>query len=405
MSLNVAVKEKEHVNSDSVEMLKSRISELAPLISKNSADSEKNRRVSEETIKALKDAGVFKLMQPKRYGGYEGSIRDHLDVTSLIAESCGGAGWVTALVNVCSFFSGLFCERAQEDVYGPNPDALLAGVFSPSADTERVEGGLRVSGKWYASSGSLHADWALCGVLEHDDKGNVAGQYMALFPMEQAEIEDTWFTCGMRASGSNCIVAKDIVVPDHRLLDMSKVLVGEPATEFKDELSYRKPFMSVAGIVLVGAQLGLARAALKIVKEGAHKRAITYTTFQKQSDSAVFKALLGEAAAKIDTAHAIAYAAADMIDQAGDRCELLDFQTRAKLRTFSSVVVENVTEALSILINNYGAGAFAEFCPLQRIWRDSNAAARHSMVLPQVSYEVYGESLLGAENSGITYLV
>jgi len=384
--------------------LVSRALALGPLLVRNAQKSEQDRRAHQENIDAIAEAGLFRLMVPKRFGGHQGSIRSHLEVTAALAESCAGTAWVTALTNVCAWFVGLYPRRAQEDVFGANPDARVAGVFTPSTDCRRVEGGLMVSGKWYWSSGSLHADWVTVGVMEHDAHGAFVGHYLALMPKSDVSIEDTWFTVGMRASGSNCIVAKDVFVPDHRLLDVGAAVNSDYPTEFKDEAEYRAPFVPVAALVLVGAQLGMGRAALKYVIEKAPQRSIAYTSFEKQTSSVMFQAQIAEASLKIDTAHLHAFRAAADIDNAARRGEKLDYVTRARVRADSGVVVTAITDALNILISAHGAGTFSEASPLQRIWRDSNTAARHAVVMPSVGIEVYGKALLGVENT-VTPLV
>lgn len=386
------------------EALVERAKALGPLLAKNAVQSEQDRRAHEENIAAISKAGLFRLMVPKRYGGYEGSIKAHLDVTAALAESCAGTAWVAALTNVCAWFASLYPKKAQDEVFGANPDARVAGVFTPSPKTRRVDGGLVVSGKWYWSSGSLHADWAVVGALECDQNGAFVGQYLALIPRKDFEIEDTWYTVGMRASGSNCIVAEDVFVPNHRLLDVNAAVHGTYATEFKNEAAYRAAFVPVAALVLIGAQLGIGRAALRFVIEKAPQRAIAYTSFQKQTDSVVFQMQIAEAALKIDTAHLHAYRAAADIDNAAHRGEQMEYLSRARVRADTGVVATQVLDALNILISAHGAGAFAESSPLQRMWRDANTAARHAIAMPAVGTEVYGKALLGVENT-VTPLV
>lgn len=389
------------INADD---LVGRASALGSLLAKNALQSEKDRRAHQENIDAIQDAGLFRLMVPKRYDGFQSSVRTHLEVTAALAESCAGTAWVVALTNVCAWFVGLYAKKAQDEVFGANPEARVAGVFSPSKDCRRVEGGLMVSGKWYWSSGSLHADWVTVGVAEHDSNGAFVGQYLALLPKQDITIEDTWYTVGMRASGSNCVIAKEVFVPDHRLLDIHAAVNSDYPTEFKNEAEYRGAFVPVAALVLVGAQLGLGRAALKYVMEKAPQRAIAYTTFEKQTDSVVFQTQIAQAAMKIDTAHLHAFRAAADIDDSAQRGEKMDYTTRARVRADTGLVVTYITDAINILISAHGAGTFAEGSPLQRIWRDSNTAARHAVVLPAVGMEVYGKALLGVENT-VTPLV
>ncbi|WP_205194868.1 acyl-CoA dehydrogenase family protein [Burkholderia sp. Ax-1719] len=391
-------------SSPTLRELVQRATALQPLLMKNAVESERNRRASEENIAAIAEAGLFRLMVPKRYGGYEGTLRSHLEVSAALGEACGGTAWVVALTNVCAWFAGLFPKQAQDEVWGDNPDARVSGVFTPSPQSRRVEGGLVISGKWYFSSGSLHADWAAVGVIEHDENGAFKKQYLALVPMSELSIEDTWFTAGMRASGSNCIVGSEVFVPDHRLLDMMEAIEGRYATECKDEAAYRAAFVPLAALILTGPQLGMGRAALKFVIEKAPQRAIAYTSFEKQTDSTVFQTQIAEAALKIDNAHLRAFRAADEIDAAAYHDTQLDYVTRARMRADTGAVTTYITDALNTLLWAHGAGGFAETSPMQRWWRDSNTAARHAVGLPAIGLELYGKALLGVENN-ITPLV
>ena len=372
---------------------------LRPLLLKNAAESERQRRAVEENIRSIAEAGLFRLAVPRRYAGHEGTLESHLQVSGALAEGCGGTAWVVALTNVCAWFTGLFPERAQDDVFKSNHDARVAGVFAPSFQTRRVDGGLVASGKWYTSSGILHADWALVGVAEQNSHGALVAQYLALIPIADVSIEDTWFTAGMRASGSNCIVAKEVFIPDHRLMNLAEAVQGVYPTELKNEAVYRAAFMPVAALILVGPQLGMGRAALKYVIEKAPQRAIAYTSFERQTDSTAFQMQIAEAALKIDTAHLRAFRAAREVDEAARRGQPLDYLTRARVRADTGLIVSLINEALHTLISAHGAGSFAESSPMQRIWRDSNTAARHAIALPAVANEIYGKALLGVENT------
>ncbi|HZZ13236.1 MAG TPA: acyl-CoA dehydrogenase family protein [Paraburkholderia sp.] len=404
VALAEAYRPNEAMAAASLHELTRRAEALQPLLSKNAAESDRNRRASEENIRAIAEAGLFRLMVPKRYGGYEGSLRAHLEVSAALGEACGGSAWVVALTNVCAWFTGLFPQQAQDEVFGANADARVSGVFTPSKQSRRVEGGLIISGKWYFSSGSLHADWAMVGVIEHDQNGAFKAQYLALVPMSEVSIEDTWYTAGMRASGSNCIVGNEVFVPDHRLMDIMAAVKGEYLTELKNEATYRAAFVPFAALILTGPQLGMGRAALKYVIEKAPQRAIAYTSFEKQTDSTVFQMQIADAALKVDTAHLRAYRSADEIDDAAQRNVQLDYVTKARVRADTGLITTLITDAINVLLSAHGAGSFAEGSPMQRWWRDSNTAARHAVGLPAIGNEVYGKALLGVENT-VTPLV
>ncbi len=215
-----------------------RVREIAPILTKNAAEGERNRRVVEESIQAMTDAGLFKLAVPKRYGGYETSMRTMLDVSAAVAESDGGTAWVLTLTNVCAWLTGLFPTRAQDEVFGADPDAKVSGVLTPTSETTRVDGGYRVTGRWYYNSGSWHATWAVLGIPITNDAGEVIDQGLALIPTSEMQLEDTWFVAGMKSSGSNCLVATDVFVPDHRVMAVPPAIEGTyPSENLADEPS------------------------------------------------------------------------------------------------------------------------------------------------------------------------
>lgn len=381
-----------------------RIIALQPLLAANSAQGETDRRVVEESITALTEAGVFKIAQPKRYGGYETSMRTMLDVSAAVGEADGGTAWVVTLCNVCAWMTGLFPERAQDDVWADTPEAKVSGVLAPTAECTKVDGGYRVKGRWYYNSGSWHADWAALGIPIVDEQGETVDQGLALIPRADLEVQETWFVAGMRASGSNCLVADGAFVPEHRVISIPPAIEGNYATEHKDETLYRSAFVPLLALVLAGPQLGMGRKALRLVTEKAAKKAISYTFYTAQADSVAFQMQLAEAAMMIDTAHLHAYRAADDIDTAAAEGRYLDPLRRARVRADTGWVLDHVTKAIDILLFAHGAGSFAESNPLQRIWRDSAVAARHAVTLPAVNYEIYGKSLLGREDQ-ITPLI
>lgn len=388
---------------DAAELLDA-VRRIQPLLAANAAQGEQDRRVVEESMTALADAGVFKIAQPKRYGGYETSMRTILDVCATVAESDGGTAWVVTLCNACAWMAGLYPERAQDDVWGENPDAKVSGVLAPTADCVKVDGGYRVTGRWYYNSGSWHADWAELGIPVPDAEGAVVDQGLALVPRGDLRLEETWFVAGMRSSGSNCLIADDIFVPDYRVLSVPPAIEGRYATEHTEEALYRSAFVPILSLVLAGPQLGMGRKVLEIVTEKAARKPVSYTDYTSQSDSVAFQMQLAEAAQMIDSAHLHAYRAAADIDRAAAEGSYPDLLTRARVRADTGWVLNQITRAIDMLLFAHGAGSFAEVNPLQRLWRDSAVAARHAVTLPAVGYEVYGKALLGRDDQ-ITPLI
>jgi alkylation response protein AidB-like acyl-CoA dehydrogenase len=378
-----------------LEQLLLRIEETKPILSANVDETEGTRRIAQANIDALTKAGVFKVTVPRRFGGYEMTIREKLEVSAAVAEACGSTGWVVALTNVCNWMASVLPDQAQQDIFGANPDARVAGVLNPSADVQRVDGGYEVSGQWPWASGSWHADWALVGIVVPDEAGQPVDQALAFIPMSELSIKDTWFVAGMKGTGSNTIIADKVFVPEHRLHSVPQALQNEYATEHTDEALYRSSFIPVLTLILAGPQLGLGRAALRFVVDKAPKRGIAYTKFERQIDSTAFQLQIATAATLIDTAHLHAFRAAADIDTAAAAGEKLSYVSRARVRADTAYAIIKIREAIDALLSAHGASSFAEVSPLQRIWRDANTAGRHAVVDPLVNQEVYGKALLG----------
>lgn len=384
-----------------IEEMTARVRALLPVLERNAARGEQERRVAQESIDALAEAGVFKIAQPKRYGGYELPVRAQIEVSATVAEADGGTAWVVTLCNQCAWMAGLFPEQAQDDVWKDNPDAKISGVVTPSAESVKVDGGYLVNGRWYYNSGSWHSDWAVLGMPVVDAAGEAIDHGIALIPRSDLGFEETWFVAGMKSSGSNCLIAKDVFVPDHRIISAPKAWLGEVGTEHTEETLYRSAFTPVLALGVAAPQLGMARKVLELVSAKAATKPLTFTFYKTQSESAVFRHQIAEAAMLIDSAHLHAYRAVDEIDRAASAGEFPNEVLRARARADAGWIVANVTKAINLLLFAHGAAGFAENNVIQRHWRDSAVAGRHAYIVPDVSLEMYGTALL-AQGQNIT---
>ncbi len=285
---------------DLAELLK-RAEGLRPLLERNAETTDSLRRLPDEVVTAVREAGLCRLMVPRRFGGYQTSIRTYLEVIAELGRGCGSTAWVASLINVCAWLAALFPDRAQRDVWGANPDAWVAGSLAPHGTAVAVDGGWRVTGRWMWASGCLHAQWAACGIHMNNAAGETTNFGLSLMPMSDLTIEDTWFMAGMKGTGSNTIVAKDVFVPEHRFLPYPAAFQGSYRTEHTDEAVYHVALVPVTILILAGSQLGLAQAALDHVVAKAPARGVTHTNFGKQAESTGFQILVAEAAMKIET--------------------------------------------------------------------------------------------------------
>ncbi|MCH6171227.1 acyl-CoA dehydrogenase family protein [Pseudonocardia alaniniphila] len=389
---------------DDRSFLVARAERLRQILADNAQQGAADRRVTESSIAALAEAGLFKVMLPRRYGGYEAGVRTSLDVMAAVAYGDGAAGWVVSLVNHSAWDIGLCPTRVQDEVFGADPDTRVCGSLAPVGTAVAVEGGVRLSGRWGYVSGSLHAQWAMLGFNLVDETGAVIEGAVAPVPAADYTVSDTWFTAGMRGSGSNTLSAEDVFVPWHRVVLRARLDAGDYPTEHKDEITYRSGFYPTHTMGLIGPLLGLGRAALDHVLDAAGTKRVAGTVFRRQADSAGLQMLLGDAALLIDTAHLHAYRAADDLDDHAARGEQPSFPTRARVRADASRAAGQVVDAITILLDVHGSGGFVDSSPLQRIWQDANVAARHVSLLPGISSEVYGKALLGLPNDVVLSL-
>ena len=396
MSLSVASPRVERPTDDE---LVARVHAIGDTIRRNGPEGERERRIPEETIQALTDNGLFSLGTPRRYGGYETPIKTFLDVSAAIAEYDGATSWVSTLINVTTWGGGLFGVKAQDEIFGKNPKAKISGVgHSTTAESRDVEGGLRVTGKWFYNSGGLHSDWVTLGVPRVDEHGNLVAHNLVIIPMSEVRIDDTWHVAGMRGTGSNCVVADDVFVPGHRVANTLAFIEGHYDSEFlAEEPLYRSAWQPVLSIVLVGPQLGMAREAFRLVTAQAATRPVALTFYDKEQDWVSFQVNIARAQMLIDTAHMHAYRAAAAIDNAAAEGSYLSPLERARVRADCGWVVEHVRDAIQLLIDSHGAGSYAESSPLQRIWRDSSVGGHHAMMNYAINYEVFGKQLLGVQ--------
>lgn len=377
----------------------SRATELVPLLAANAERTEQDGRVVLENIAACQQAGLLSLAVPKRYGGLQTDIRTFIEAAAQLARGCGATSWTVSLLNVCSFFTALFSKEAQSDVWGNNSGSLVAGSLTPNGRATPVDGGYLVSGKWPWASGCAHAHWVIVAapVLERTTKAGREDPAIEviLVPMSEVGIENTWFMAGMSGTGSDTIVAEQVFVPNHRCVAMSDLSDGKHATPFSEEILYRSAFVPVALAILAGPQLGLAQAALDLVIEKARSRALSGTTYQRQIDGPGIQLDVAEAASLVRSAHLHLYSAVAEIDEWAQQGTYPDYLDRTKIRMDTGLAARYAREAIRVLVSVHGASSFATSNPLQRIWRDSEVASRHTAIRQDVNAELYGKALLG----------
>jgi alkylation response protein AidB-like acyl-CoA dehydrogenase len=189
--------------------------DLVPLLRQRAAQADESRRIEADTYRRLQEAGLFRILKPKKYGGLELGEHEHARVTMTLARGCASTAWVFSILNSHNMAILSFPAQVHEEVWGENTHATLAGNtnLNPKARAVRVPGGYRLTGSWGFCSGSDFTEWLFFNAPAGEDGEG----HMFLVPREDAAAIDDWFPTGMRATGSRTMAVDDVFVPDHRV--------------------------------------------------------------------------------------------------------------------------------------------------------------------------------------------
>ncbi|MFK0119765.1 acyl-CoA dehydrogenase family protein [Streptomyces sp. NPDC090994] len=389
---------------DRAELVK-RAEGLRALLWEDAVDCERERRVPERVVSSMTEAGLLRLMTPRRLGGYETDMRTLLEVATALGRGCCSAAWTAGVLNAGNFVASLFPPAAGDEVWGENPDARCALVLGlPAQNVERADGGVVVSGEWAYVSGCLHAQWVSALIAAPTAEGRPDIQF-ALMPAGEVAIKDTWHFAGMRGTGSNTVVADRLFVPSHRLVPYVPILNGETDGVVDADLPYRNSLTGLFAIGLIGALIGGAEAALAHVRDKGPTRPVAGSTYRDQTQSPTFQLDLADATSKIDTAKLIALRIADTVDEYARAGKNIDLTVRARNRLESAQVGRLCREAVDTLLTAHGSSAFNEANPLQRLWRDINVGSRHAGFGMGIPEQVYGRALVGQDPRDISFIV
>ncbi len=378
------------------EQLIQRASGLVPVLQKHAAWSEENRRLHEESIEALADAGVFRMRIPARYGGYESDTRTLVDVATELGRGDGSTAWTASVYWIPTWMACMFPDQVQDEVFS-TPDVRVCGTLSPSAMAIPASGGIVVNGKWGFVSGALHSHWQeIVAILVGG--GGEPMPVVALVPMSDLQIIDEWYTSGMKGSGSVSTIAADLFVPQERVLPIGAILQGQSASpQNAASAIYRAPMLPVASASSVGCVLGLAKGGRDAFFERLPERKITYTGYDKQAKAPLTHLQAAAAVMKIDEAEFHARRLADLVDAKGAQNAPWSMEERVRARADLGTVCGLAKEAVGILATASGGSSIYSHQPMQRIERDVNAVTMHALMHPDTNAELYGRVLCGLE--------
>ncbi|MFJ6216181.1 acyl-CoA dehydrogenase family protein [Streptomyces sp. NPDC092296] len=377
-----------------LEQLKISLAELVPALREKAAWSEENRRIHEDSIKALADLGVFKLRMPVRYGGYESDTRTLVDVAVELGRADGALAWTVSTYWIASWIVGLFPDEAQDEVFS-NPGTRICGAVSPSGAAVPVDGGVVLNGSWHFVSGAWHANWQELATLLMRP-GAAPEPVIVAVPMSSLEIVDDWHTSGMGASGSVTTVAKEVFVPDTHIIPMDSAIRPNAVSKLNANAPiWRSPTILAGSAATVGILVGMAKAARETFFERMPGRPIRYTDYEHQAEAPVTHIQVGTAVMKTEQAEYHAYHAAALVDAKAASGEPWTIEERARVRADEGWATRLAKEAVDLFAAASGGSSIYKHEPIQRIVRDMHAISVHPMFSPDSNTETFGRVLCG----------
>lgn len=390
----------------SLEDLLERARMLRPMLGERTAQTEIERRVSAQTTQIMVDQGLYRLGQPRRFGGYEYGPSALLQLGFEVGRGCGSTGWCTMIANVNSWLASYWPLEAQEDIWGGNPDNLITGTFVPTGTCEAADGGFMVRGRWPFASNCDNSQWLFVSALLPEVDGQSPGVGWFMVPREALSIDqDSWHVAGMQGTGSKTLYADEpVFVPAYRVIRFADVVSGTtPGRAVEGNVLAQFNFATFGAVTLVAPLLGIAQAALDWFSEAM--RAKVKTSLKPGAPVSVAQtpqaqARAGEAQVRIDAALALLMADLEPLEAKVRSGEDLSAAERIRVRRDIGFAARQAADAVNLLFEGAGAASAALDMPIQRHWRDINAAARHPSLEVQAIYALAGQVCFGLEPVG-----
>ncbi|NYG57546.1 3-hydroxy-9,10-secoandrosta-1,3,5(10)-triene-9,17-dione monooxygenase [Nocardioides daedukensis] len=372
------------------------VRDLLPTFRDRADEAERLRQVPESSVKALEETGFFRMLQPKRFDGLESDPIDFFTAVKEIASADGSTGWISSVLGVHPWQVALFPDEAQQAVWGQDTATRLSSSYAPTGKAVLTEGGYTLSGKWSFSSGSAHASWVLLGGLVFNEEGNVVDFKTFLVPGDKYEIVDVWNVVGLRGTGSNDIVVKDVFIPEAFTLSMSDTgRCFGPGQEQNNSELYRMPFHSLFTTTISTPIVGMATGAYNEHVEMQQKRVRAAYLGEKASSDPFAAVRIAKAGSEIDAAWALLMNNIREEQAHVAKGEKIPLGLRLRVRRDQVLGTQRAIDAIDALFEASGGRALAEGTYLQRAWRDAHAGRVHAANDPERALKMFGDLEFG----------
>ncbi len=372
------------------------VRDLLPALRERADETERLRQVPDASVKELEETGFFRLLQPKRFDGFEADPIDFYTAVSLIASACGSTGWISSVLGVHPWQIALFHDDAQQAVWGTDTSTRLSSSYAPTGKAVVTDGGYNLQGRWSFSSGSAHATWVLLGGLVSNAEGQIIDFKTFLVPREKYEVIDVWNVVGLSGTGSNDIVVEETFIPDEFTLSMGDTgRCFGPGQEQNTSDLYKLPFHSLFTTTITSPIIGMARGAYTEHVDMQQKRVRAAYAGEKASSDPFAAVRIARASSEIDAAWALCMANIREEQALVTKGEKIPLSLRLRVRRDQVLGTQRAIDAIDELFEASGGRALAQGTYLQRAWRDAHAGRVHAANDPERALQMFGMAEFG----------
>ncbi len=373
--------------------------ELAPRLLERAQTTDEQGIVPRESVNEMMEAGLFRALQPKRWGGYELDPRVFYRIQMALAEGCMSTAWIYGVIAVHNWQLALFPEQAQQDIWSKDTSTLIASTYMPVGKVEKVEGGYNFSGRWGYSSGSEHCEWIFLGALVPKEDGSGEMEHTTfLLPKSDYRIEKNWDVHGLRGTGSHDIIVEGAFVPSHRTHKTNNHTdEGCLGRETNPGWLYRVPFTQVFQRAVSSACIGALDGAVKEFRERSAEHVGKHGAKTAEDPNA--QMAVTEAIVASDQLKLVLFRNYARIVECAHTGDQMTVEERLLQRAQSSLVSKLCAERVSELLRACAAAGLYKANPIERIFRDIHQARGHIANNADAYIRAHGSVMLGLPNA------
>lgn len=368
------------------------------------AEAEKIGRLTDTTVRILREAEAMRMFQPAEYGGLEYRPRQFAETVMRLASLDPAAGWVLGVCGVHPWQLAYNDTRVQDEVWGTDSSTWMASPYMPGGLlVPQEDGTYHFSGRWQFSSGTDHCRWAFLGGMLATPEGEMAQppqMVHVIVPRGDYEIiEDSWDVVGLRGTGSKDLVIAGCTVPDYRVMMWEDVSSGEgQARSGRTETLYRMPWSAMFPLGITAATVGICEGLLRLAQEYQTARIDANGGRVTEDPQTMYQ--FAELSADLRAARAELLANADELWELTEAQGEVDFARRAQGRATQVRAAWRAVHAANEIFARCGGNALRMDQPMQRFWRDAQAGIHHAIHAANTVYHAAGLSALGVEPEG-----